>query len=163
MKPGFVALGFMAGAAFLAALPAWSSAYAASHREAPLIAFEPAADTTTRPLFLADSYQAQASFSPDGQWIGFATSGGLSKVSLVGGPPITIVEHPDTRGSSWGADGMIVFGSTSGLWRVPADGGTAEQLSEVDVDRGEQYHSVSQLLPGGSGVLSQNSTGSKWG
>ncbi len=46
MKPGFVALGFMAGAAFLAALPAWSSAYAASHREAPLIAFEPAADTT---------------------------------------------------------------------------------------------------------------------
>ena len=46
MKPGFVALGFMAGAAFLAALPAWSSAFAASHREAPLIAFEPAADTT---------------------------------------------------------------------------------------------------------------------
>ncbi|MFB3110397.1 MAG: protein kinase, partial [Gemmatimonadales bacterium] len=32
---------------------------------------EPAADTTTRPLFLANSHQAQASFSPDGQWLAY--------------------------------------------------------------------------------------------
>ncbi len=52
MKPGFVALGFTAGAAFLAALPAWSSAFAASHREAPLIAFKLAADNTDTYAFL---------------------------------------------------------------------------------------------------------------
>ncbi len=92
-------------------------------------------------------------FSPDGQWIGFETPGALRKVPLVGGPPITIVERSDLRGASWGTDGMIVFGSTSGLWRVSADGGSVEQLTEVNTGRGELQHSSPELLTGGSGVL----------
>jgi dipeptidyl aminopeptidase/acylaminoacyl peptidase len=92
-------------------------------------------------------------FSPDGQWVGCSTGNLLRKVPLGGGPPITLVEHGATRGASWGADDLILFGSTSGSWRVPAEGGTAEQLTEVHVDRGERSHIRPELLPGGGGVL----------
>ena len=102
-------------------------------------------------------------FSPDGRWIGFGSRGGLAKVPLGGGPRVTIVERPRPRGpggASWGADDMIVFGSSTGLWRVPAEGGTAEQLSTLNPGRGELGHRWPELLPSGRGVLFTIWTGS---
>jgi serine/threonine-protein kinase len=96
-----------------------------------------------------------AFLSPDGRWIGFSDGDKLRIAPLDGGPPITIVEHLGTnyRGASWGEDGTIVLASTTGLWRVPADGGSVEQLTEIRRDRGELSYGSPEILPGGSGVL----------
>ena len=53
-------------------------------------------------------------FSPDGEWVGFVEAAGgttLQKVSVFGGPPVTLTETPTGMvGLSWGTDDRIVFG-----------------------------------------------------
>ena len=65
-------------------------------------------------------------FSPDGQSLGFCTRDGLKKVSLAGGPPVTLYEG-SVLGADWAADETIVFGSPSGLMRISAAGGGRPQ------------------------------------
>src|SRR2546426_1002357 len=73
--------------------------------------------------------------SPDSEWIGFfvqgpgGSQGGgeLRKVSMKGGPPITVcrVQAPLT-GASWGPDDTIIFTTSdprTGLLSVPGGGG----------------------------------------
>ena len=98
-------------------------------------------------------------FSPDGQSVGFRTSFGdiisLKKVSVLGGPAVPIVETDTSmRGTSWGPDDTIVFGTLSGgLMRVPAAGGEPEVLTIVDADQGETYHRWPDILPNLKGIL----------
>ena len=86
--------------------------------------------------------------SPDGAWIGFTTGGALHRVSIQGGPPVTICDLPGPlRGASWGDDGVIVFAVLGqGLFRVPAAGGELEALTDGD-------HRWPDVLPGSSHVL----------
>jgi serine/threonine-protein kinase len=72
---------------------------------------------------------------------------------------VTIVEYPEPRGATWGDDDVIIFGSTAGLWRVPATGGDAEHVTELNADRGELLHNRPELLPGGRAVLFTIGTG----
>src|SRR5207253_4202899 len=54
-------------------------------------------------------------FSPDGQWIGFSAGGKLKKVSLSGGPPVSLVDvlvGGGAFGASWGSQGTIAFSPT---------------------------------------------------
>ncbi len=100
--------------------------------------------------------------SPDGAWIGFANGRDrvLQKVSLLGGPAITICELPGERlaGASWGADDTIVFGTMTagagsdglGLFRVPAAGGMPEAISETDEG---VNHAWPEWLPDGRHAL----------
>jgi len=69
-------------------------------------------------------------FSPDGEWIGFFTERGLSKVSLRGGVPVSLCEARNPYGASWGPDGYIYFADGEGtrLLRVLVDGGAPEPL-----------------------------------
>ena len=93
-------------------------------------------------------------FSPDGQWLGFFGGGKLKKIAVTGGAPVTLADAPTARGGSWAEDGTIVFAPTSrdsGLWRVPAAGGTAERLTTPAP--GEATHRWPQVLPGGRAVL----------
>ncbi len=92
--------------------------------------------------------------SPDGEWLGFSSGGtGLQKVSLTGGPPVTLCEECLVRGASWGADDRIVFAQGErGLWRIPAAGGEPEQLATAGPD--EQYYRP-YVLPDGRAVLFQ--------
>ena len=53
-------------------------------------------------------------FSPDGNWIGFFAGGGLKKISLAGGAPITICEADPSPGASWGRDDTIIFPNSYG-------------------------------------------------
>ena len=94
-------------------------------------------------------------FSPDGQSVGFLTIPGniLKKVSVLGGPAVTIVEPDSPRGMSWGPDETIVFGSPRGLMRVPAVGGEPEPLTTVDPEQGETEHRHPDVLPNLTGVL----------
>ena len=100
-------------------------------------------------------------FSPDGQWLGYVDEGRIWKMRVDGGTPIVVATLSSVAGASWGDDGYIVAGryQESGLWRVPAAGGTPEQLTEVTDEDGSNDHRWPQALPGGRGVLFSVSTG----
>ena len=92
--------------------------------------------------------------SPDGNWVGYFDGDGVRKVSILGGPPVTICEFPTggSRGGSWGDDGTIIFATqTTGLWRVPADGGEPEKLTTPEPEQGD--HLWPEILPGARAVL----------
>jgi Tol biopolymer transport system component len=92
-------------------------------------------------------------FSPDGQWVGFATPNELKKVAVTGGTPLTLCQLSLSRGATWGEEGTIVFAPSpaSGLQWVPAAGGTPEPLTELA--EGETSHRWPYFLPGGTHVL----------
>lgn len=96
-------------------------------------------------------------FSPDGRWIGFFTPTELKKVSIAGGPAITLAAVTGASlGASWGDDNTIVFGTAdprTGLWRVSGDGGEAAALTTPDATRPGSDHAFPSVLPGGRGVL----------
>ena len=46
-------------------------------------------------------------FSPDGEWVGFFADNELKKVSLAGGPSVTLCGAGTRRGASWGPDDVI--------------------------------------------------------
>ena len=96
-------------------------------------------------------------FSPDGQWIGFASGGFLRKVPVQGGPPQTIAPVPNMLAATWSEDGWIVFHQWSGgLFKVEAAGGTPAELTHV----GEQdAHQVPSALPEGKSILFASSQG----
>ena len=89
-------------------------------------------------------------FSPDGQWIAFFTGEGqLKKVSLAGGPPVTLCDAKDIpHGGSWGTDGTIIFGGTGGLLRVSANSGKPELVVPT-----ESEALWPEVLPSGNAVL----------
>jgi hypothetical protein len=90
-------------------------------------------------------------FSPEGNWVGYFSGPTLKKVSILGGPPLTLCEVPSfPRGASWGANGFIVFASGAGLWHVPEGGGEPEEL--IPRPEGGGY-AWPEILPGGRGVL----------
>jgi serine/threonine protein kinase/Tol biopolymer transport system component len=97
-------------------------------------------------------------FSPDSRWIGFFDNDELKKVSVTGGPAITIsrLVGPGPRGASWGDDNTIVFATNdpkTGLLRVSADGGEPTVLTTPDASQHEGDHLFPSVLPGGRGVL----------
>ncbi len=96
-------------------------------------------------------------FSPDSRWIGFFTPTELKKISLTGGPAITLGAVSGTSlGASWGDDNTVVFATgdlRTGLWRVSADGGEPTVLTTPDAAQRESDHVFPSVLPGGRGVL----------
>ena len=70
-------------------------------------------------------------------------------MAVTGAAPVTLANATNARGGSWTEDGTIVFapGSTTGLWRVSAAGGTAEPLTTLAP--GESTHRWPQVLPDG--------------
>ena len=76
-------------------------------------------------------------FSPDGQWVGFRTNDNqLKKVSIHGGPPVTLGPSAGILGASWGPDDTIIFSdfAPGGLLRIPAAGGDPEPLTTLEED-----------------------------
>jgi serine/threonine-protein kinase len=103
------------------------------------------------------SASEQPFVSPDGAWVGYldAKDGAIKKISVDGGPTITLTPPQfGLQGASWG-NGMIVFASarSGGLFRVPDTGGEPERLTSVDEKRGEVGHAWPHLLPGSHAVL----------
>jgi serine/threonine-protein kinase len=96
--------------------------------------------------------------SPDGKWIGYSdTNTELRKVSITGGPPITLCRTgTPLRGASWGDDDTIVFATSdpaTGLLRVAASGGDVKVLTKPDPGRDEADHVFPSFLPGSRAVL----------
>ncbi len=114
-------------------------------------------------------------FSPDSQRVGFFAAGPISSravigtiaslpqhtlklVAVAGGTPMVLASDVRAFGGTWGDDGSIVFGG-EGLQRVPASGGTPEQLTELGP--AERLHSWPHLLPGSRAVLFSAPTSSR--
>jgi len=90
-------------------------------------------------------------FSPDGLWVAFSAQGKLQKISVEGGPAITVCDASAGMGGSWGEDGDIIFNTFSRLSRVSSAGGSPTTLT--DVLSGEFTHRWPQILPGGKAIL----------
>jgi Tol biopolymer transport system component len=99
-------------------------------------------------------------WSPDGRYLGFIVGRQLRRLDMTGGPPETLAALAGGGGGSagWNLNGDIVLGSWGGgsggpLWKVSQTGGVATALTQVDVSRGELYHTWPTFLPDGSSFL----------
>jgi len=98
----------------------------------------------------------QPFFSPDGQWVGYATYPELAlmRLPIEGGAPVTIMP-PEifVVGATWAEDDTIIFTLTgSGLYQIPVSGGEAKSLTAFD-ETVSVGHRTPRALPGGRGVL----------
>ena len=95
-------------------------------------------------------------FSPDGRWIGYATTdGALMRVPVEGGRPFQVGETRGAGGAAWMNENTIVFAPiySDGLFRVSAEGGSTERLTTPDRAGGELGHWWPKPLPGGRYIL----------
>jgi eukaryotic-like serine/threonine-protein kinase len=90
-------------------------------------------------------------WSPDARSLAFVSSGRLRRLAVLGGSPQDICASPSDilTGGSWHADGTIVFTAypPGTAFQVPAGGGEARPVTELQVAAGEYYHSVPRFLP----------------
>jgi eukaryotic-like serine/threonine-protein kinase len=99
-------------------------------------------------------------FSPDGKWIAYISLASsltsprkLKKIPVAGGKSIALCDAPTASGISWDVDDTILLGSSKGLMRVPAAGGSPQPLTAIDRDSGEGAHTNPEFLPGGQSIL----------
>jgi serine/threonine protein kinase/Tol biopolymer transport system component len=94
--------------------------------------------------------------SPDGDWIGFSVGHALKKISIHGGPTLSLCDcNVDWGGGTWVGDDTVVFTLTyqSGLYRVSSAGGKPQQLTTPEAGKGVLGHWWPQALPDGRHVL----------
>jgi eukaryotic-like serine/threonine-protein kinase len=70
-------------------------------------------------------------WSPDSRSIGFHADGAIRRVERTGGAVQVLGQTSAYFGGSWGSDGIIVFGASTGIWQVPATGGAVSVVSPV--------------------------------
>jgi serine/threonine protein kinase/Tol biopolymer transport system component len=94
-------------------------------------------------------------FSPDGKFLAFFQDGKLRKLELASGVVTDICDAPRGRGGSWSPGGSILFSptSTTGIYAVPASGGTPRPVTTLDATLGETTHRGAWFLPNGDGFL----------
>ena len=99
---------------------------------------------------------ARPFWSPDGQHLGFFSSGKLRQVGLDAQPPRAIASTDSTTegGGTWSAGGIILFTVLrSGLYSVPAAGGPVKPATKLDQSTQEVAHRWPQFLPDGRHFL----------
>ena len=100
-------------------------------------------------------------WSPDGKSIAFFADRQVKRVDLAGGPPLVLAPADDGRGGTWAGETILyapyIYG---GIWRVPANGGKAEQVTKLDV-ASHTTHRWPRFLPDGRHFLylAQNHSG----
>lgn len=112
-------------------------------------------DTAPRALHGTEG-ASQPFFSPDGRFVAFFANRSLSKVPVGGGAALPLAEiGGGPRGGTWSSSGAIVVApsQTSGLVRLPEQGGRLEPLTTLDPSKGEYSHRWPEALPGGEWVL----------
>jgi Tol biopolymer transport system component len=103
-------------------------------------------------------------FSPDGQWLGFGTQDGKIKKIHVSGGAAQVLCNTGEWGATWASDGTIYFAPSghSGLMKVSSSGGTPQEVTKLDLAKGEISHRLPQILPGGEALLFTVWTGPGW-
>ncbi|HTR45755.1 MAG TPA: protein kinase, partial [Verrucomicrobiae bacterium] len=111
----------------------------------------------SRSIAIPDSSQGLATlfWSPDGRYIAYgegSSPGILRRADVSTGETENLCDVPNSPvlGGSWNADGTILFGQAGGaIMKVPASGGIASPVTEVDSSRGEIDHLFPTFLPDG--------------
>jgi eukaryotic-like serine/threonine-protein kinase len=98
----------------------------------------------------------QLTWSPDSRSVAFVASGRVSVAHESGGV-VRLAEVPSPAGLTWLPNGDVLAASNTGgpgkLFRVPAQGGPASELTLPKVDGAGGAYSLPQILPGGQRFL----------
>ena len=96
-------------------------------------------------------------WSPDSRFVAFFADEKLRRVATSGGPPQIICEAGAEMGATWSRDGVILFvpniGDQTGLFQVPAVGGSPKRVGSLDPARGELWRRWPYFLPDGKRFL----------
>jgi serine/threonine-protein kinase len=92
------------------------------------------------------------SFSPDGQWLVYASGPRAMKVPVRGGTSIAIADSVEGC-TVWSDRNDILFDAGHNLFRVSAEGGPASVVARTDDQRHIGRLLPSQALPGGDAAL----------
>lgn len=95
-------------------------------------------------------------WSPDGRQIAFFAKGELKIVPADGGPIQSLGKAglAEVRGGSWSSRGWILFApGQSGIYKIPASGGTVQAVTKINREQGEQAHLFPHVLPDGDRFL----------
>jgi eukaryotic-like serine/threonine-protein kinase len=130
--------------------------FSSAPREPPSLYVRPVGSVTPHRLAEVNSvnplrHTVQPFWSADSRFIGYVSGGKLMKVEASGGPPREICEVADFYGGAWNREGVILFGTGPGLFRISAEGGKPEALTEVE--QGESGHYWPHFLPDGRHYL----------
>jgi predicted Ser/Thr protein kinase len=117
----------------------------------PIIWLRPVNALAARPLPGTEGAASTLFWSPNGDWIGFHSTGAIRKIKTTGGLPITIAETPDLQDADWNSRGDIIFraGNREPLQRVRDSGGPAQPLTHLNAALLENSHRFPMFLPGG--------------
>jgi serine/threonine protein kinase len=87
-------------------------------------------------------------WSPDSESVGFFANGSLKRIDPGGGPARVLAPASHGRGGAWSRQGLILFApdTVSGLFRIPAGGGEATPVTQVNAGRHEASHRWPQFL-----------------
>jgi len=132
----------------------WLAFAAADSTNVVRLWLRPLGERGVRPLPGTEDLTGGAFWSPDSRNLGFFAKGKLMRMPLEGGSPQALCEAPNPRGGSWGRDDVILFapGSQGPIFSIPAAGGTAEAVTQVDSTRGIS-HRYPSFLPDGRRFL----------
>ncbi len=99
-------------------------------------------------------------WSPDSQNIAFFRQGKLKRMAARGGPVLDVCPAADARGGSWSRADVILFapGLSSGLYQVPAAGGTPAIVVAPTPGASGEFIRYPSFLPDGRRFLFQRST-----
>jgi eukaryotic-like serine/threonine-protein kinase len=94
-------------------------------------------------------------WSPDSRFAGFFADGKLKKIEVSGGPAVTLCDAANARGASWSTRDVILLAPApnSGLYRVPAAGGSPVLVTAPDEALFEDSHRFPWFLPDGRRFL----------
>ena len=107
----------------------------------------------SRPLAGTDGVGSYPFWSPDSRALGFQTGNKLERVDISEGAPQVICDAPRVLGGSWNQDGVIVFGSYTGVMKVSAAGGAPSLLIKARRSPGEHTLISPSFLPDGRHFL----------
>jgi serine/threonine protein kinase len=95
-------------------------------------------------------------WAPDSRRLGIVDTGAVKVFDVTGGPPVTIAStDPRTPGfGSWNQDDVILYSSvTTPVYRIPAHGGSASPVTQLDQAQNERGHLLPWFLPDGRHFL----------
>ena len=124
---------------------------AGDSRDTSLLWLRPLGELAARPLPGTEGGNFTF-WSPDSKSLAFTAGGKLKRIAIAGGPAVTLADSntaPVTPIGTWNQDGVILFGSGTGLWRVSASGGDATLLIKSDGNRKEAGYGYPQFLRDG--------------
>ncbi len=121
----------------------------------PRIWIRDLASLTARPVANVETLQGVYAlfWSPDSRFLAVHSAGKLKKVDVASGAVQEICDAPGSVfGGSWNRDGVILFGSSGGMMRVPANGGTPAAVATMA--KGESFLPIyPAFLPDGRHFL----------